>query len=95
MSHTPPRILTSQADIARLQALIDRLDDDARVELLFEDGRRVSGSVSARPTIEAFRDAAGDEGHNALLRFAATDDADAPTDIWLDGVREVIHAGAV
>ncbi len=94
MSHTPTRIVTSDADIAHLAALIEVLHDAANVRVLLDDGAELTGTVSARPTIEIFRDVAGNEGHNSLLRLDDPQNPASPHYLWLDAVRDVIDDGA-
>ena len=58
-------------------------------KLILDDGSRLLGTVAARPTIQAFRDEAENEGMNGLLRL---DDLDSPVQqhlVWLDRIREV------
>ncbi|WMJ67690.1 DUF3247 family protein [Stenotrophomonas sp. 24(2023)] len=92
MSRTAPRIHTDPARIAALEALIPQLDGETRVELTLADGRRLRGTVAVRPTIQQYRDAAGDEGSNGQLRL---DDAAVPAQqhlLWLDeisGIRQL------
>jgi len=89
MSRTAPRIHTDPARIAALEALISRLDGDSRVQLILDDGRRVLGTVAVRPTIQQYRDEAGDEGSNGQLRL---DDLDTPAqqhNVWLDEIVDI------
>lgn len=93
MSRTAERMHTDQAEIARLERLVAALPDEAIVELALDDGRRLVGTVSVRPTVQVFFDADGNEGMNALLRL---DDAEAPEHphyVWLDRVVEITRRG--
>lgn len=62
-------VLTRQADIDRLQAMLMDLREGDAVELSLMDGRRVSGIVAWHPQIQQFFDPAGNEGSNAFLRL--------------------------
>ncbi|MGY0559696.1 MULTISPECIES: DUF3247 family protein [unclassified Luteimonas] len=89
MGQNAERVYTSDADIARLEALVQQLPDEARVELLLADGSSITGAVVVRPTVQTFRGPDGSEGINGRLRV---DDAGDPARshlIWLDVIREV------
>ena len=89
MSRTAPRIHTDPARIAALEALIPRLEGESRVQLTLDDGRSLLGTVVVRPTIQQYRDEAGDEGSNGQLRL---DDLDTPAQqhtVWLDEIVDV------
>ncbi|AWH24089.1 DUF3247 family protein [Stenotrophomonas sp. YAU14D1_LEIMI4_1] len=89
MSRIAPRIHTDPAQIARLESLLPQLEGETQVELTLQDGRRLLGTVAVRPTVQQFRNDAGDEGTNGLLRL---DDYDAPVQqhyVWLDEIASV------
>lgn len=89
MAKYAKHVYTDQAQIAALEAWVTQLPDEARVQLTLDDGSRLLGTVAARPTIQAFRDEAENEGMNGLLRL---DDLDSPVQqhlVWLDRIREV------
>ena len=89
MTQTADRVCTADEDIARLERLVTQLPDQARVELVLDDGSTLTGAVAVRPTVQAFVDPQGQEGINGLLRI---DDAADPSQlhwIWLDRIREV------
>lgn len=89
MTQTADRVCTTDEDIARLERLVTQLPDQARVELVLDDGSTLTGAVAVRPTVQAFVDPQGQEGINGLLRI---DDAADPSQlhwIWLDRIREV------
>ncbi|KRG69982.1 DUF3247 family protein [Pseudoxanthomonas dokdonensis] len=93
MHERPQQIYADQADIDRLEALISSLDDEAIVALTLHDGRRIKGVVSVRPTLQLFRDDAGQQGFNSVLRL---DDAEQPQQthyLWLDQIAQVDHLG--
>ncbi len=93
MSQLAEHVYTEQRDIARIESWAEQLDDEARVEIQLADGARVDGYVTARPTIQVFRDGDGREGLNALVRI---DDAAAPECahyLWLDRIIDVRRVG--
>lgn len=90
MGRTAERVYTDDADIARLERLVQQLPDEARVELRLADGASVTGVVSVRPTVQAFLDPKGEEGINGVVRIDDADDpAQAQRYVWLDVIREV------
>lgn len=94
MSQTPPRIFSRREDLDAIEQRIVLLDDEARVRVTLDDGSVVEGTVSARPTLEIFRNADGDEGHNARLRL---DDLEHPATahrLWVGDVRTIERLGA-
>ncbi|MEN5390450.1 DUF3247 family protein [[Pseudomonas] hibiscicola] len=89
MSRIAPRIHTDPAQIARLEALLPQLDGETQVELILHDGRRLLGTVAVRPTVQQYRNAAGDEGSNGQLRL---DDYYTPVQqhhVWLDEIASI------
>ena len=89
MSRIAPRIHTDPAQSARLESLLPQLEGETQVELTLQDGRRLLGTVAVRPTVQQFRNEAGDEGTNGQLRL---DDYDAPVQqhyVWLDEIASV------
>ncbi|MCD9026675.1 DUF3247 family protein [Luteimonas sp. BDR2-5] len=89
MHPTPPRLHTDAADIARINANIHALDDEATVRLTLADGTTLDGTVTARPTIETFRAADGHEGHNALLRLDDLEDPARSHLVWVDDIVDI------
>jgi len=89
MSRIAPRIHTDPAQIARLEALLPQLDGEWQVQGTLHDGRRLLGTVAVRPTLQQYRNEAGDEGSNGQLRL---DDYDSPVQqhhVWLDEIASV------
>lgn len=89
MSRTAPRIHTDPAQIARLEALLPQLEGETQVELTLHDGRRLLGTVAVKPTVQQYRNEAGDEGSNGQLRL---DDYDTPVQqhhVWLDDIASI------
>lgn len=95
MGRIAERIHTDRAEIARLEALIARLPNDAHVELTLDDGGVVRGTVAARPTVQVFEDTHGNEGLNALVRIEQTafDPAGTalPQDVWIDRIVKLVR----
>ncbi|CAJ0596522.1 unnamed protein product [Cylicocyclus nassatus] len=89
MSRIAPRIHTDPAQIARLEALLPQLEGETQVQLTLRDGRRLLGTVAVKPTLQQYRNDAGDEGSNGQLRL---DDYDTPVQqhhVWLDEIASV------
>lgn len=87
------RIFTDRSDIARLEARILELPNDAHVALTLDDGSVLRGTVGARASLQLFEDKDGNEGMNAIVRLE--DDAmnmpgsASVHDVWLDRIVEV------
>ena len=93
MSQTPARIFTSREDLDAIEERIVLLDDEARVRVTLDDGSVVEGTVSARPTLEIFRNRDGDEGHNARLRLDDLAQPATPHYVWVGDVRDIEQLG--
>lgn len=94
MSSIAARVHHDPAEIALIESRITELDDEAKVEVGLSDGRKLRGTVTARPTVQLFRDAQGVEGVNSLLRL---DDLDHPGQshyLWLDQVQQITRIGS-
>ncbi|WP_157745412.1 MULTISPECIES: DUF3247 family protein [Luteimonas] len=92
MSQQPPTLVTSRDAVAKIEHWITLLDDEAIVRVT-RDSDVVEGVVAVRPTIEAFRNDAGEEGHNALLRLDAVEPRQTPQYVWLSDVRDIERLG--
>ena len=93
MARLAEHVYTEQRDIARIESWVEQLDDEAVVEIRLADGARVEGVVTARPTIQVFRDGEGREGMNAMVRI---DDATDPMHahyLWLDRIIDIRRTG--
>src|SRR5690606_15827912 len=88
-SRTAPRVHADPAVIARMEALCDTLEQDARIALRTDGGEWVRGVVSPQPTVQSFFDADGNEGINGVVKVE-TDDGGARY-LWLDEVAFVEH----
>lgn len=95
MSQTPPRIFSSRDDLDAIAQRIVLLDDEAIVRVTLDDGTAVEGTVSARPTLEVFRDRDrdGHEGHNALLRLDDLERPETAHHVWIGDVRGIERIG--
>ncbi|WP_367344995.1 DUF3247 family protein [Stenotrophomonas bentonitica] len=89
MSRTAPTILTHQADIAGLEALLPQLKGQTQVEVTLKDGTHVSGTVAVQPTVQQYRDAAENEGTNGELRLDDLNDPAQQHLLWLDQIASV------
>ncbi|MEP6906477.1 MAG: DUF3247 family protein [Pseudoxanthomonas sp.] len=93
MTKIAERVHHDQFEIAMIESRIADLDDAAIVEITMADGTHWKGTVTARPTVQTFRDAEGNEGVNALLRL---DDLASPGKshyLWLDQITDIRHLG--
>lgn len=93
MSQLAERVYTEQPDIARIESWAAQLEDEARVEVRLADGGRVDGYVAARPTIQVFRDADGNEGMNAVVRIDDAADPSQAHALWLDRIVGIRRLG--
>lgn len=94
MGQFAERVHTDPDEIARLEALVVELDDEAKVELQLDDGSACVGVVAARPTIQNFRDVDGREGVNGVLRLDDPLEPERVRTLWLDTVRRVRRLGS-
>lgn len=94
MTKIVDRVHTDQHEIARIESLIARLDDESIVELTLDDGRRLTGLVTVRPTIQTLRDADGREGVNSLLRLDDPQQPGQSQHVWLDQVVDIFLLGS-
>lgn len=86
-------VYTDQADIALLESRATQLPDEAKVEVVLIDGSKLQGVVTARPTVQMFRDGAGDEGINGVVRIDDAGDPAQPHYLWLDEILEIHQTG--
>jgi len=89
MARHAPQIFTYTKDIARIEALIQRLPTGARVRLLMDSGPAMAGTVTERPTIQIFENAKGNQGVNAMLRLDVDEVRGDSEYIWLGDVARV------
>jgi hypothetical protein len=94
MGRNAPVVVTSNAEITRIEHLTTQLPSQARVRITLHDGRIISGTVIERPIAQLFLDASGGEGFNGSVRV---DDPQAPpwsADIWLSDIARIEHLDA-
>ena len=93
MTQFAEHVYTEQRDIARIESWAEQLEDEARVEIRLADGARVEGFVTARPTIQVFRDGEGREGMNAMVRIDDQADPEHAHYLWLDRIIDIRRTG--
>ncbi|RDZ25942.1 DUF3247 family protein [Lysobacter silvisoli] len=88
MSRNADHVYTAARDIARLEARIAGLPDDARVQLSMRDGRVLRGVVAALPTLQSFYGPGEQEGLNGVVRLEEPLGAGGVRihDLWLDEI---------
>jgi len=86
-------VYTRPGDIERLEELVGRLPDSARVKVTFHDGGTVTGIVTVRPAIQLYKDANEDEGFNGELRLENPRQPSWERDIWLSDIAAVERLG--
>jgi len=94
MTAIAERVHTRQDEIALIESRIVELPDEAIVEIALDDGRRLKGVVSTRPSLQAFRNRQGEEGMNALLRIDDLAQPEQAHYLWLDEITEIVHLGS-
>ena len=94
MTAIAERVHTRQDEIALIESRITELPDEAIVEIALDDGRKLKGVVTVRPTIQTFRDAEGREGVNALLRLDDLEQTGHSHQVWLDRISSIFHMGS-
>lgn len=94
MIEVPQTLYTRQADIERLEAMVQALPDEAVVELRLVDGGTLTGTVSTRPSVQVFRDADGVEGFNAVVRLDDQRDPAHAHYLWMDRIRAIVRIGS-
>jgi len=77
--------------IERMAALCSHLDEEERVSVALDDGSQVTGVVLAKPSLQTFLDADGNEGLNAVVKLDDVDGSGRARSYWLDTVVDVRH----
>lgn len=95
MGREADTIHTDQGSIARLQALVRDLPDNAKVRLQLRDGSTVTGIVAVVPTLQNFVDAAGTEGANGVVKLIDNDRSAWSATVSLDTIARVEHLDSV
>lgn len=94
MIEIPQHLYTRQDDIARMEAMIRQLPDEAVVELRLVDGGAIIGTVATRPSVQVFRDADGHEGFNAVVRIDDQVRPQVAHYLWLDRIASITARGS-
>lgn len=94
MNQAPAHLYTRQDDIARMEALVLQLPDEAMVELHLADGGSITGVVTTRPSVQVFRDGEGHEGFNAVVRIDDRKRPDVTHYLWLNRIASVTALGS-
>lgn len=89
MSQRAEHVYTDANDVERLEQLVHKLPNDARVTLQCKDGSQRTGTVTLRPTTQVFRGPDQVDGLNAVLRFEDDAKPGVEQHIWLDCIAEV------
>lgn len=95
MGRQAHRVYTDEASIRRLESLVDELPANGHVVLLMKDGSSCDGVVSARPSVQVFRDPDEHEGINATVWLQRPDVPDWSRHVWLDQVLRVDHLDSI
>ncbi|MDQ3287245.1 MAG: DUF3247 family protein [Pseudomonadota bacterium] len=97
MTSTANRVYRDPAAIERLQSLIAALPNGTLVALKLEDGSELRCRVAARPLMQVFVDADGQEGSNAVVRVEPLTvdpfESVPPQDLWLDSIVAIRNIG--
>ena len=91
MSSDAPHVVTDDAGILKLEALVRELQGNSRVMLFLRDGGTCEGMVTVRPSMQVFRDHDGIEGSNAEVQLERPVTPTWHQRIWLDQVVRVEH----
>jgi hypothetical protein len=86
---------TDQRTIARLEALIHELRDNAKVVIHLHDGSTMQGVVAVVPTVQTFVDANGTEGINGVVKLIDNDRPAWSATVSLDTIVRVEHLDSV
>jgi hypothetical protein len=83
------------ASIARLQALVKELRDNAKVTLHLQDGSQLRGVVAVVPTVQTFVDADAVEGVNGVVKLIDPERPEWSATVQLDTIARVEHLDSV
>lgn len=95
MGREADTVHTDQGSIARLQALVKDLPDNAKIRLHLRDGSAMVGIVAVVPTLQHFVDAKGVEGVNGVVKLIDNDRPDWSATVSLDTIARVEHLDSV
>jgi hypothetical protein len=91
MGSKAPHVVTDEAGIRVLEALVHELQGNSHVVLLLRDGTSCEGVVTVRPSVQVCRDDEGCEGINALVQLERPAAPAWHRRIWLDQIVHVEH----
>lgn len=94
MGRQAERVYTDQPTIARFNALVEHLQNGARVRLQLTDGSQCEGVVTVRPTIQQFYDGDGNEGINGVVHLEHLGVSDWQRYVWFDQIASIEHLGS-
>src|SRR5690606_41554277 len=89
MTRRAARVHADRSRIERMAALCSHLDEEERVSVALDDGSQVTGVVLAKPSLQTFLDADGNEGLNAVVKLDDVGGSGRARSYWLDLVVDV------
>ena len=95
MGRLARHVYTDSSTIRQLESLVEELPPNGHVVLLLKDGSSCNGVVSARPTVQLFRDPDEREGINATVQLQRPDVPDWSRHVWLDQIVRVEHLDSI
>lgn len=95
MAREADTVHKDSGSIARLQALVKDLPDNAKVILHLQDGSQVRGVVAVVPTMQSFVDANDVEGTNGVVKLIDPERQDWSATVALDTIARVEHLDSV
>ena len=84
-------VTTDTAMLNLLHNRVQELPDNAKVTLELDSGEEVKGVVSARPSLQVFRNLGGDEGTNGVVTLEDPNRPDFRVSVWLSDIRLIHH----
>lgn len=94
MGRQAEHVYTDQPTIARFNAMVEHLQNGARVRLHLLDGSTCEGLVAARPTVQAFYDGDGNEGSNGVVHLEHRGTSEWQRYVWFDQIGQIEHLDA-
>jgi len=95
MGRIAGKVYTEAADLARLERRVTELPVNARVRVHTRDRGAIEGVVTVTPTVQAFRDAADNEGTNGVVKLEDPGRPGWTEVVWLDEITRVDHLDSV
>jgi hypothetical protein len=91
MGSKAPHVVTDDAGIRALEALVHELQGNSHVVLRLRDGSTCEGVVTVRPSVQVCRDDEDREGINAVVQLERPAAPAWHRRIWLDQIVHVEH----